>query len=136
MAEKYNITWKITYKVKDNVTSPARLHLQSSELKHGKWIDEPPNTVQVNKAGGSTTIEFKASGRAWVPRGTEGTVKYQGDDPDQTVITIWFTVPVFNENQGSITGGNSYFIISDVNVPKGEDSITATGKITQVRPVI
>ena len=139
-AESRQIIWNIQYKINEDVTTKAKLSLIEEELKHGKWIDPPPATVQATtphpqEDGYVGFIRFKSSGKQNSLHGTEGKVVYRGDDPGQTEFTIAWNVPYNGAKSGGITGGSTYFDVEDVKVV-GEKKVMGTGTIIQVKPTI
>lgn len=133
MAENRNITWEVTYKINGDVTTPAKLMLQSSNLSWGKWQNAPPSEI---KASDSMPVRFKACGAACSATGTQGSVVYKGDDAEGTLFTLTFDIPYSSANSGGVTGGSSYFDISGGSVPVSGNSVTVPVTITQVKPVI
>ncbi|GEM_PF-6666032 len=135
MAENRNITWELTYVISKDVTTPAKLMLQSDDLEWGKWMTAPPSQISTTP-GNSKKVTFKAAGRACTSTGTEGSVVYKGDDAENTVFTLKFDIPYSKANSGGVTGGSSYFSIDGGEVPVSGNSVTAKVTITQVKPTI
>ncbi|HZV69031.1 MAG TPA: hypothetical protein VFG10_05780 [Saprospiraceae bacterium] len=136
MAENRNITYNLTFKVNPNVTSVAKLILQSQDLSSGKWQSDPPNEIKVANAGDSIKVTFKASGRACTATGVGGSVVYKGTDPDDTVYTLKFEIPYSEANSGNLTGGSTYYDTTGGKVPISGNSVTVDVTITQTKPII
>lgn len=135
MAENRNITYNLTFKIAANVTSPAKLVLQSCPLEWGKWGTEPPNQITATP-GQQTTVSFKAMGAACSATGTQGYVEYKGTDAESTVFRLTFDIPYSAANSGNLTGGSDYFDTTGGGVPVSGNSVTVDVTITQVKPTI
>jgi len=88
MSEGANITYNIKNETGNTLT------VYNSNLSWGKFQTNP-TPIENDKSG-----DFKASGRAWTPSGTEGSVTYQAFD--KTLFEV-----VFNINWGGNPNDNS-----------------------------
>jgi hypothetical protein len=132
MSENRNITWKVTFAIDANVTSPAKLILQSSRLDRGQWKDKPSNEISTSP-GTSVVHSFMAMGDKCSATGTEGKVEYKATDAEGTIIQFKFVIPYSNANSGGVTCGSANFRIDGGIIPVSGNSVTVPVTITQIR---
>ncbi len=139
MAENRNITWNITLKINQNVSTPFKLTLKEQHLDWGKWASNPPSEIKVPANASEVKVTCKAQGAQCSATGTEGYFVYKSTDSldHPTEFTFKFDIPYSSANSGNVTGSSSnYDLDNGGGVPKSGNSPTVNVVITQVEPTI
>lgn len=97
----------------------SNMTMKSDDLKHGKWMTEPPGSLSPN-----TSSNFFAEGRTATLLGVEGTIVYQTEDG--TEFSLYFSVPLRKDNAASLTctsGNAANYVLTLPQVPNKGDLI-------------